>query len=310
MTWLGKTGTCHLNTKTSTLASLAAALVGIQVGSAIVATRFVIDQTQPGSLALLRYSIGAICLLPPLLASARVRFAKKDLLPLSLLGITQFGIVIALLNYALQFIPSARAALIFSSLPLQAMVIAALVGHERLTFAKSLGVLLTIMGIGFVLGESVFDKGISQGWMGEIAVFVSALGAAACSVLYRPYLKRYPTLQISSFAMLAAVIFLAFVAASEGFFSAFPHFTPGGWFAVFFIGISSGIGYYLWLWALSNTSPTKVTIFLSLNPITAVALGALFLGEKVTVTLLIGIACVILGLGVAHLSGFPQKRGF
>ncbi|MBI4790460.1 MAG: DMT family transporter [Chloroflexi bacterium] len=291
------------------MASVAAAVVGIQVGSAIVATRFVIDQTQPGSLALLRYSIGAICLLPPLLASVRIPFAKKDLLPLSLLGITQFGIVVAFLNYALQFMPSARAALIFASVPLQAMVIAALLGHERLTFAKSLGVLITIIGIGFVLGERVFDKGISQGWIGEIAVFASALGAGACSVLYRPYLIRYPTLQISSLAMFAAVIFLAFLAASEGFFNSLPHFNLGGWFAVFFIGISSGIGYYLWLWALNNTSPTKVTIFLALSPITAVGLGALLLGEPITVTLLVGIMCVILGLAAAHLADFPKRRG-
>lgn len=99
-----------MNPKSSALASLAAALVGVQVGSAIVATRFVIDHTHPGSLALLRYSIGIVCLLLPLLASARVPFAKRDLLPLSLLGIIQFGVVVVLLNYALQFIPSARAA--------------------------------------------------------------------------------------------------------------------------------------------------------------------------------------------------------
>jgi drug/metabolite transporter (DMT)-like permease len=297
-----------LNPKSSVLASLAAAFVGIQVGSAIVATRFVIDQTHPGSLALLRYSIGTVCLLLPLLASVRVPFAKRDLLPLSLLGIIQFGVVVVLLNYALQFIPSARAALIFATLPLQAMVIAALLGYERLTFTKSLGVILTIIGVGFVLGEGVFDAGNSQGWIGDMAVFISTFAAAACSVMYRPYLRRYPTLQISSFSMLASVVFLALLAASEGFFNAVPHFTLEGWFAVFFIGFGSGIGYYLWLWALNNTSPTKVTLFLSLNPITAAGLGAFFLGEKITLMLLMGIICVIIGLGMAHLSGFPKKR--
>lgn len=296
-----------MNPKSSTLASLAAAVVGIQVGSAIVATRFVIEQTQPGSLALLRYSLGAICLLGPLLASTRVLFSIRDLLPLSLLGIIQFGIVGVLLNYALQFIPSARASLIFATLPLQTMVIAALLNYERLTLAKSLGVVLTIIGVGFALGTSVFSQGSSQGWIGDIAVFISALAAAACSVLYRPYLQKYPTLQISGFAMLVSVVFLAFLAASEGFFNTFPRFTAAGWFAVFFIGVGSGIGYYLWLWALNNTSPTKVTIFLALNPITAASLGPFFLGEKLTVTLLIGIICVVSGLGVAHLSGLPKK---
>ena len=72
----------------------------------MVATRFVTDQTAPASLAFLRYLIGCCCLLPPVLLSNRVRFARWDLLPIGLLGITQFGILIALLNYALQFIPA------------------------------------------------------------------------------------------------------------------------------------------------------------------------------------------------------------
>lgn len=297
-----------MNTKTSPLASFAAAFVGIQVGSAIVATRFVIEQTHPGALALLRYSIGTVCLLLPLLASTRVPFAKRDLLPLSLLGIIQFGVVVALLNYALQFISSARVALIFATLSLQTMVIAALLGYERLTFAKSLGVFLTLIGVGFALGENVFYGGNSQGWLGDMAVTISAFAVAACSVLYRPYLQRYPTVQVSSFAMFASTVFLTFLASSEGFFYTLPHFTLKGWFAVFFIGFGSSIGYFLWLWALNNTSPTKVTIFLALNPITAAGLGAFFLGEKISVTLLMGIICVILGLGMAHLGRVPKKR--
>ncbi|HEV8457337.1 MAG TPA: EamA family transporter, partial [Methylomirabilota bacterium] len=93
------------------LAAAAAAATGIQVGAAIVATRFVVDQTGPASLALLRYLIGFCCLLPAVLLTApRTRFERPDLLPIGLLGITQFGILIVLLNYGLRYIPSARAA--------------------------------------------------------------------------------------------------------------------------------------------------------------------------------------------------------
>ena len=58
----------------------AAAATGILVGSAMVATRFVIDQTAPASLALLRYSIGFCCLLPPVLLSSAFDFERRDLL--------------------------------------------------------------------------------------------------------------------------------------------------------------------------------------------------------------------------------------
>jgi drug/metabolite transporter (DMT)-like permease len=114
-------------------------------------------------------------------------------------------------------------------------------------------------------------------WLGELAVFASALSGAVCSVLYRPYLKKYPTLQVSAFAMLASVAFLALLAAGEGFFRAVPHFTPSGWLAVIFIGVSSGVGYFLWLWALNHAPATQVTMFLALSPLTAASLGAVVL---------------------------------
>jgi drug/metabolite transporter (DMT)-like permease len=50
------------------------------------------------------------------------------------------------------------------------------------------------------------------------------------------------------------------LAAAEGFFAAPPRFTGGGWLAVGFIGLSSGIGYYLWLWALNHAPATQVTM--------------------------------------------------
>jgi drug/metabolite transporter (DMT)-like permease len=285
------------------LASSAAAASGVLVGSAIVATRFVIVQTGPASLALLRYAIGFCCLLPPVLLAGRVRFAPRDLLPIALLGITQFGILIALLNFGLQFIPSGRAALIFATFPLLTMLLAAALGQERLTAAKSLGVLLTIAGVACALGERAIAGGAARSWIGELAVFASALSGAVCSVLYRPYLRKYPTLAVSAFAMLASVAFLAVLAAREGFFRGWPHFTTGGWLAVVFIGVNSGMGYYLWLWALGHTTPTRVTVFLALSPMTAAGLGAWLLDEEVSVLLLLGLACVVCGLWLAHRPG-------
>ncbi|HSD54503.1 MAG TPA: DMT family transporter [Burkholderiales bacterium] len=283
------------------LPAAAAAATGIQVGAAIVATRFVIGETAPASLALLRYAIGFLCLVPPLALAGRTRIARRDLLPIGLLGIVQFGVLIAALNYGLSLVPSARAALLFATFPLMAIVVGMAFGEERPTTAKTAGVLLTIVGVGLAIGESGLGSGSApDDWRGDAAVLSSALAGAICSVLYRPYLRKYPTLPVSAFAMLASVGFLALLAAGEGFFNAFPHFTSKGWFAVLFIGVSSGVGYYLWLWALGRTTPTRVTVFLGLSPITATALGALLLGEPVSLTLAAGLGCVVLGLWIAH----------
>ena len=289
---------------TRLLPAAAAAATGILVGAAIVATRFVIGETAPASLALLRYLVGFLCLLPLALRAPRVRFERRDLVPIALLGIVQFGLLVTLLNYALRFIPSARAALIFATMPMLTMLLAALRGQERLAAARTLGVLLTIVGVGLALGDKAMARSsAADSWIGELAALASALSGAACSVLYRPYLRKYPALAVSTVAMLASVGFLAALAAGEGFFAGFPRFTAGGWLAVIFIGISSGIGYYLWLWALAHASPTRVTVFLALSPITAAMLGSVILAEGLSPALLGGVGCVVLGLWFAHRRG-------
>ena len=50
------------------LAKFLAALSSLSAGCAIVATRFVIPDTDPVALAVLRFGIGALCLTPFLIA--------------------------------------------------------------------------------------------------------------------------------------------------------------------------------------------------------------------------------------------------
>lgn len=279
----------------------AAAVAGILVGTGIVATRFVIDQTDPTSLALLRYAIGCLCLLPPAAMAGWTRIAPRDHLPIALLGILQFGILIVLLNFGLTKVSSSMGAIIFATFPIMTLAISVALRQEGLTLNKLLGVGLTFGGIVLVLAEKLAVPSSMEGrWLAVLALFGSALCGAVCSVLYRPYLRRYPPLQVSAYAMLASVAFLCVAAAAEGFFSSLPHLTFGGWLAVLFIGVSSGLGYYLWLWALRHSSPTKVTVFLGLNPIAAAALGALLLSESLSSWFLAGLVCVVSGLWFAY----------
>jgi drug/metabolite transporter (DMT)-like permease len=291
------------------LAAGAAAAASIQVGAAIVATRFVIGETDPASLALWRYVIGVLSLLPFLPLAPRVRFARGDLAPMAALGIVQFGLLIVLLNYGLRFIPSARASLVFATFPMWTLIFAAMLGREPLTLFKSAGVALTILGVALALGDRLAGASADgEAWRGYAAVLAAALCGAICSVLYRPYLRKYPALQVSFFAMIAAVAFLAVLAAPYGFFSHAPRFSFGGWLAVLFIGIGSGAGYFLWLWALDNTTPTRVAVFLALGPVTATLLGATVLGETISTAFLAGLVCVAAGLWLANRTLAPASR--
>jgi len=271
----------------------------VQVGAAIVASRYVIGQTTPVALALLRYAIGVLCLVPALLLAQRVRFAARDVVPIGLLGIVQFGVLIVLLNFGLQFVPAGRGAVLFATMPLLTLLLAAALGRERLTRSKLAGVLMALLGVALALADKLHGGTANVEWLGALAVVASAACGAACSVLYRPYLTRYPTLHVSAVAMLASVGFLGVVAATEGFFSSWPRFTAWGWAAVVFIGLSSGVGYTLWLWALRHASPTRVTVFLALSPVTAAILGAILLAEPLRWMLLAGLACVVAGIWLA-----------
>jgi drug/metabolite transporter (DMT)-like permease len=282
-----------------TLALAAAAATGIQVGAALVATRFVVNDIGPASLAFLRYAVAVLCLVSPLLMSARTRFAPRDLVVVMALGIVQFGILIALLNLGLHFISSTRAALLFATFPLMTMVIAALLGRENLTGTKAAGVVLTIVGVAVALGERLLTESASGEWLGAVLVLTAALCGAVCSVLYRPYLARYPTLPVGFWAMLSSVGFLSGLAGMEGLFTGPPRLDPKGWTVVICIGLSSGIAYVLWLWALKHASPTRVTVFLSLSPVTAALLGVWILGEPFTPGVLLGLAGVVGGLWLA-----------
>jgi drug/metabolite transporter (DMT)-like permease len=286
-----------------TRALWAAAAAGVQVGAAIVATRYVVHDVGPFSLGLLRYTVGLLCLAPFVIAYRRVRFPPRDLCAIIGLGIAQFAVLIILLNVGMQYVSSTRAALLFATMPLLTMLVAAMLGRESMTVYKVIGVLLTIAGVAATLGESLLIGTGRDEWAGIVAVLASALCGAVCSVLYRPYLTRYPTLPLAAMAMSASVVFLAMVVPIEGFYTSLPVLSVKGWAAVLFIGVSSGTGYMLWLWALKHASPTHVTVFLSLSPVTAALLGVSLLGEALTPGLVLGMLGVAAGLWAATRPG-------
>ncbi|MCA0215034.1 MAG: DMT family transporter [Proteobacteria bacterium] len=293
------------------LALAAAALTGVQVGAAIVASRLVVGEVPPLTLALLRYAIGLACLLP-FAAWALLRRGSRpaaramapDLLPMALLGVVQFAAVIALLNYGLRHVGAAQAALIFSLFPLLTLALSAALGQDRITPALLGGMLLSVAGVGLALAPRL---AASQGghWWGELAMLASTVLGAGCSVLYRPYLRRHPALPVSAWAMAASVAALAVLALTEGWPARLPLLSSQAWGVAAFIGLSSGVGYFLWLYALKHESPARVTVFLALNPVTAAVLGALVLGEPLALPVAGAIVLIAGGLALAVRTAKP-----
>jgi len=105
-------------------------------GTAAAVTRYLVGRADPLTLAVLRWGIGFLCVLPvALLLRARWPM-RRDWLPVAALGICFFGLFFILYNIAVGYTTAARASLALSTLPLQTMVIGALLGAEPLTLRK------------------------------------------------------------------------------------------------------------------------------------------------------------------------------
>jgi len=133
-------------------------------------------------------------------------------------------------------------------------------------------------------------------------MLLGALSAAIYSAFSRPVFSVHGPMFVTAIGMVFGLLSLVAPAAAHGALSHWPHFTMQGWIAVIFLGTIGGVVQFsLFNWALRWLPPSRVVIYLTLNPITAMLLGNLMLGETVTALLVLGLAFVISGILVANL---------
>ena len=81
----------------------------------------------------------------------------------------------------------------------------------------------------------------------------------------------------------------------------------GQWIAVLCLGVFGGAAaFYLWVYALERTTPTRVANTMTVNPIAASLLAAVLIGEPLGAHLAFGVAAV--GAGVWLASSTPAAR--
>jgi drug/metabolite transporter (DMT)-like permease len=87
--------------------------------------------------------------------------------------------------------------------------------------------------------------------------------------------------------------------------SAINTFTPNQWIATLCLGVFGGaLAFYLWVYALERTTPTRVTNTMTVNPISASLLAAALVGEPIGLPLVLGIVAV--GAGIWLASSTPR----
>jgi drug/metabolite transporter (DMT)-like permease len=268
-------------------------------GSAAAVTRYLVGDADPITLAILRWGIGFVFVLPAALLTGAKFPQRSDRLSVAALGICFFGLFFVLYNIALGYTTAARASLALSTLPLQTMIVGALLGIEPLTIRKSAGVAIAMLGVfgALVLGLRHAPEGA---WRGEVIMTGAVLCMAFYNVWSRPFMVRSSALGFLSVGMGAGAALLIVIGVLTGRVAVLGHFTAAQWTAGIYLGVAGGAAaFILWVMALQRTTPTLVANTMTVNPIAAGLLATQLVGEPITVNLVVGLIAVFAGIWLA-----------
>lgn len=271
-------------------------------GGAAVATRYLIGDYDPLTLAAVRFGGGALCLLPVALLLRPKLPPRADWPAVAALGLVFFGVFIVIYNLSLSYTTVARGTLALSTLPLMTMVVGAVLGLEALTLRKTSGVLLAMGGVATALSASL-EAAPAGAWRGDLIM----AGATICMALYnvysRPYTQRSSPLGFLTFSMVAGGGALLLLCAVTGRAPAVLAFDTTQALVGLYLAAGGGaFGFFLWVLALKYASPTRVANTITVNPMLAMAAGAFLLGEPVTAPLMLGLVAVCAGVWLATTS--------
>ena len=268
-------------------------------GTAAAITRYLVAGADPVMLAILRWGIGFLCLLPCALL-LRVRWPQRSDWPAVMaLGVCFFGLFFILYNIAVSYTTAARASLALATLPLHTMVVGAILGVERLTARKIIGVGIAVLGVMAALAVGLAQSPPGS-WRGELIMTGAVFCMAFYNVLSRPLMQRSSALGFLTVGMGAGAVVLVIVGLAKGSFAALDHFTTAQWIAGLYLGAGGGaLAFILWVMALARATPTRVANTMTVNPIAATLLAALLIGEPITPNLLIGLVAVFAGIWIA-----------
>ena len=281
-------------------------------GMTVALTRLIIDQTDPLSLAALRYCIGGLVLAVILYFTRKPpKIQSGDWLAIIALGIIMFAAFPYCMAKSLEDTTAARGGLLFSAMPLITILLAAIFRIEKLTATKSIAVLIAMAGTAIALGEDVGNIA-PNALTGDAFMFLGMFSVSIFNVFSRRYLAQYGNLALMTYTLFFGVVTLSILAMIFGKpLSGSLYFDLEGWFIVFLLAVPGGSVMFLaWGRALQMISPTQATIAVGFNPVTAILLGAWLLSEPVSYRLLIGFTLVIIAILISARDSGHDKRPF
>jgi drug/metabolite transporter (DMT)-like permease len=285
-------------------ASARIAVLALLWGSGFLWIKLALTGLSPVHLTLVRCALGALTLLG-LAFAARQRLPRDGRTWARLIVAAFFcnALPFALFGIGERTVDSGVAGVMNATTPLWSLLIGVALGTERrLNPARLLGLALGFAGI-----VVIFAPWQQSGLMSTGAL--ALLGAGLSYAIAFAYMARKLPPDGAPLALSAAQLMTAtaLTALALPVADTAPHLTLTAVVAVTILGIfGTGITFYLNYRILSDEGPTAAATVGYLLPVVSVALGALFLGEPLSLRVVGGMAVVLVAVGLTRWQ--PQAR--
>ena len=277
------------------------AVVVVWAGSFSVIKALLHDGVAAGDIAILRYAIAAPGFayilwrargLPGLTRGDAARVVAAGLL--IVVGYHMF------LNVGTRYTTSGIAALVVALAPGMTMILAFALGLDRVTTRRVVGLAVAFVGVAIVIALGSGRELSLEGAKGPLIVLGAPVAFALYNVILKPLLSRYDLLALTAATSLVGIVgLLPFARGST--IDAVTDATATEAALLLYLGIlATFLGYIFWNLGLKGIGPTRaVSYTYAISPL-AVAFGAIFLDDPVTIWLALGGLLVVGGIATAQ----------
>ena len=248
----------------------------------------------------LRVSGASLVLMPILMWRNELGALRANWKPILIVGITNSALPFLCFSYAALTINAGLSSIFNAASPLFGALIAWLWLKNKLSASRVLGLVIGFVGVfGLAYSKASLKAGAES--------FNTALAVGACIVATVAYgfsvnfTKRYltgvPPMAVAAGSQLSAAIALALPT-----FLLWPPTTPAlpAWTSLLLLAVvCTGFAYILYFRLIAHVGPANAITVTFLIPAFAVAWGGLFLGEQITVAMVIGCAVILVGTALA-----------
>lgn len=285
------------------LALLAWMAVCLIWGTTYLGIRISLETMPPALMGGLRWLIAGGLLTGYLVARGErlpdpSRWKGIALMAFLLLGLGNGGVVVAE-----QWVPSGLAAVFVATSPFwMAAVESRLRDGERLTRTTAAGLVIGFAGIVVLVWPelAVDNPGSRQFLLGVLALQVASFGWALGSAYSRRHARHDNVLGTTALQMLAGGLLMTFVGTLRGEWGDLWFTARSGWALAYLATVGAIGGFVAYTYALRHLPVSFVSLYAYINPVIAVALGVLVLGEPFDSRIAIAAALVFAGVAVVR----------